>query len=266
MTDRASRDLYRPAILVAVSSSALSGLLLLVLLGVPAVNDWDVTLSQAIQGARFPILDDLMLVASSFGDTVMLTMIAAIILITLVSSGCWKRAGVCLVAFAGTAMFVSLVKWMAHRPRPLADLYSGIDAYSFPSGHMANSAVILGTFALLLSQAWTPRYRVAILGGFSVLVSLIGVSRVYLLAHWPSDVIAGALIAMPVLAIVSVSIGKSAAPIHQKITFAVASGLICVLSIGHASLDFGNAVQRYQINPASVGTMTTTQLPESVKP
>jgi undecaprenyl-diphosphatase len=63
---------------------------------------------------------------------------------------------------------------------------------SFPSGHSANSAIVYLTLATLLTQAIRgAALRRYVVGAAIALVFAIGVSRVYLGVHWPSDVLAG---------------------------------------------------------------------------
>ena len=93
---------------------------------------------------------------------------------------------------SGYAMLLLLKQWF-HRPRPeivphLADFHSS----SFPSGHAMMSAVIYVTLAFQLLRVIEPRQiRCAILITAVLLTTLVGVSRVFLGVHYPTDVLAG---------------------------------------------------------------------------
>jgi membrane-associated phospholipid phosphatase len=63
-------------------------------------------------------------------------------------------------------------------------------SYSFPSGHALGSLVIYGFLAVLLADRY-PRYRVGIYSGASSIIMAIGLSRLFLGVHYPTDIIAG---------------------------------------------------------------------------
>lgn len=98
----------------------------------------------------------------------------------------------------------SILKLLINRPRPITEYAASIwlDKLSFPSGHATGSTVAYGLLAYfawqLLPQPWN-YIVVALLG---LLILLIGVSRVYLGAHFPSDVIAGWLLGGAALLII----------------------------------------------------------------
>lgn len=107
-----------------------------------------------------------------------------------------RRIGLGLLG--ATAIFAAMLvnaglKQVVARVRP-EPLDAGIAAsgFSFPSGHAMLSLVTYGILAVVLWRSRLARgYRVAALGGLVALILLIGLSRVYLAAHYPTDVFAG---------------------------------------------------------------------------
>jgi undecaprenyl-diphosphatase len=87
-------------------------------------------------------------------------------------------------------MLVSVQKADIGRLRPDETVHlSKVHSLSFPSGHAANSMLVLLTVALLVARPGRER-QWAVAAALS-LSFLIGVSRVMLGVHWPSDVVAG---------------------------------------------------------------------------
>ncbi|GJE42337.1 hypothetical protein AEGHOMDF_1509 [Methylobacterium soli] len=105
-----------------------------------------------------------------------------------------RRIALFVVAAVGGGELVSTVlKLFYHRPRP--DLVPhGMEVFtaSFPSGHAMMSAIAYLTLATLIARIDPHRRVKALVLFLGVFVTLcVGVSRVYLGVHWPSDVLAG---------------------------------------------------------------------------
>jgi undecaprenyl-diphosphatase len=130
---------------------------------------------------------------TALGGTTVVTLMTLAVLGYLVMDGKRHTALLVLVSVAGGAALSSALKLGFDRPRPdlVAHLVE-VQTLSFPSGHAMVSAVTYLTLGALLAQVQSrKRLKAYILGVAIVLTLLIGISRVYLGVHWPTDVIAG---------------------------------------------------------------------------
>jgi len=108
----------------------------------------------------------------------------------------WRRAAIWLLVTVGGAAVLSLtLKSAFHRPRPTPFFGHVPHTYSFPSGHSLFSFCFYGVLAgLLTARTMSRPLRVMIWIAAAALVFTIGLSRIYLGVHYPSDVIAGYLV------------------------------------------------------------------------
>ncbi len=101
----------------------------------------------------------------------------------------WREATFAGVSLAGSALLNMATKQFFQRDRPtLWESIAPEHTFSFPSGHAMGSATLAMVVVLL---CWHTRWRwvaVALAGSFAVLV---GVSRIYLGVHYPSDILGG---------------------------------------------------------------------------
>jgi undecaprenyl-diphosphatase len=152
----------------------------------------DAAVGQFVQGLRTDWANAAMIGFTMLGDmAVVLPTVLLLIAVLAVYRESALAGTVAAAALAGAA-FVPLFKALMHRARPIP-MYRGTDGFSFPSGHSTFATIIFGLLALLVAQALPMRARRWVYGGFAGLIALIALSRVYRLAHWPSDVLAGIL-------------------------------------------------------------------------
>ncbi|MEP9352923.1 phosphatase PAP2 family protein [Xanthobacter sp. KR7-65] len=140
-----------------------------------------------------PWLEETMRDFTALGGTGVLTLLTLLVLAFLTMTR--KRHAALLVAFsvAGGTLLSQILKWGFDRPRP--DLVPhGMSVYSqsFPSGHAMLSAVVYLTLGALLArtQARTG-VKVFLLASAAILTVIVGISRIYLGVHWPTDVLGG---------------------------------------------------------------------------
>ncbi|WP_018146550.1 phosphatase PAP2 family protein [Henriciella marina] len=163
----------------------------------------DAAISDGVQALRSPATDWIVVFVTLLGDATSLTFIAISVVIALLLRRAWWAAAFSAFAFITTPIIVKLIKSFIARDRPTADLYAGVESFSFPSGHMTNSTVIYGALAIFAAHALTGIWQKATVAGFILLIALIGFSRVYLGAHWPTDVIGAVLLASVMLFLVA---------------------------------------------------------------
>lgn len=124
--------------------------------------------------------------------SVLLFVVLAVILYFLISG---RAASALFVLFAvgGGQILSSLLKLFIDRPRPDV-VPHGMEVFSlsFPSGHAMLSAVTYLTLGSMLARVMPGRaLKVYVMGIAAALTVLVGLSRLYLGVHWPSDVLAG---------------------------------------------------------------------------
>jgi undecaprenyl-diphosphatase len=103
-----------------------------------------------------------------------------------------RTAALLVVTMLGVAVLDVALKHAFHRPRPAPFFGAMPNSYSFPSGHALGSLCFYGMLAAILAPL--ARGRVAKFGIWMaavVLIGMIGISRIYLGVHYPSDVFAG---------------------------------------------------------------------------
>ncbi len=152
---------------------------------------FDTTLLRAIHGWASPTLDNVALAITRLADP---EVVVIIVLSTLLWLG-WKRSFAEAKCFAlaclGALILNNALKLTFSKARP--ELWPRLiteTSFSFPSGHALGAIVLYGFLAYLFAQNW-PRLSAPMYGAAFTIITLIGLSRLYLGIHWPTDVAAG---------------------------------------------------------------------------
>ena len=148
----------------------------------------DLSVFHFLQALRTTPVDRFMVTVTEIGSAGVMVPLALAVAAWLVWRGYRRTAGYWIGVVAFGEVMVQLLKFTLGRPRPL-DLYAGVERFSFPSGHAAAATVMLSFLAFLLCRQQTLRVRAAIAAGAACAVLLIAISRLYLGAHWLSDVL-----------------------------------------------------------------------------
>lgn len=130
---------------------------------------------------------------TALGGTAVLALVALLCALYLGASRRLASALWLALAVTGGLVLSHGLKLVFLRPRP--DVFEHVVAVSttsFPSGHAANSAVVYLTLAVILAREQDRRgLRIPIVAAGILLTILVGLSRVILAVHWPSDVLGG---------------------------------------------------------------------------
>jgi undecaprenyl-diphosphatase len=154
---------------------------------------FDEHLRTAIHAWAHPALTWLMLGATQLGSGYVLASLSLAAVIGFLYRKWYRMGLLLLINMLAVPWFTEYLKMSFHRLRP--EPYFGVPlpaSYSFPSGHAFSSFCCYGMIVALLSvRLQRHRARVALWVSGAVLILMVGLSRVYLGVHYPSDVLGG---------------------------------------------------------------------------
>ncbi len=187
------RNLFSGFIISLVSLVGFSGIA--ILMNEQKLSQFDQVLISTIQGFESPTLTIVMnffTFIGSFPSVFVISLFAVLFLYFVL------KHRIELILFAsvviGTPIINLILKQIFHRARPDLHRLIEIGGYSFPSGHAMNAFAVYGILAFLL---W--RHIPSCLGRTTLFlissgfIFMIGISRIYLGVHYPSDIIGGYL-------------------------------------------------------------------------
>lgn len=186
----------------SLSKAFVLSLLMAILFGVIAIfiqdnkiNQFDHTVIRYVQGMEAPWLTQIMKTFTWLGEGWRVVTITLVVMAFLYFKLNHRRELLFLVWICGgSALLNTLLKAIFHRARPTIHRIIEETGYSFPSGHSMAAFSLYGALAYLLwKHAPTVLSRILLLIVSAFFILSIGVSRIYLGVHYPSDVLGGYL-------------------------------------------------------------------------
>ncbi len=157
-------------------------------------RQFDSVVRNAVHQHATPLLTSAMQAFSFLGSTGWVVVFGLLVALACFYFRRPRIAAFLAITMAGVATLDYVLKLAFHRPRPIAFYGTSPTSYSFPSGHALGSFCFYGVLAAVLAERTVGRKsKFLIWLAAALLVGMIGLSRIYLGVHYPSDVIAGYL-------------------------------------------------------------------------
>ncbi|WP_434574138.1 bifunctional DedA family/phosphatase PAP2 family protein [Pseudomonas sp. Z3-6] len=185
------------------ATALIAGIGLVILIGLfigfRYLTAFDQGLMALVQEHRSATLDEIAVTFTLIGEFRYMLIVCSLVTALLLLARQWRQA----IFAGGTMLFTALAntgcKHFFARVRPEI-LTDPLTSYSMPSGHSSGAFALFLSLAVLAGRGQPPRLRLTwlLLGCLPALA--IALSRVYLGAHWPSDIVAGAILAASICA------------------------------------------------------------------
>lgn len=212
----------------------------------PQMQALDQGAMSLLQQTRDPMLDQILVFITRLGDLPVQMAIAVLLFGLLWWAGYRRQAVFAISVLAATAALSTLLKALMERLRPEI-LLEPLSSHSYPSAHSSAAFALFLVLGVLAGRQQVLRMRLAWLLLASLPASAIALSRLYLGVHWPTDVLAGGL-----LAATCCMLGLALTERQQSLTAlsawhrALGLSLCLGLLLLYASWGMTEALQRYQ--------------------
>lgn len=165
------------------------------------VND---AMFHLFRGIRTASVDDIMIDITLLGQKQIVLPAVFVFFVCLLIFKRWWTAihALALGILAGGAVYIT--KHLIQSPRPWG-IFQNPESYSMPSGHTTLATTVYMGLAFLIARSFHPRYRWPIYLLAAVIALAVGVSRIYLGAHWFTDVLSSWMLSAALLIVIIIS-------------------------------------------------------------
>lgn len=155
---------------------------------------WDIAILDSVHAADSDSLDVFATTVTDLGIAWGVVPVATVVSLIFLRYRRWRSLTYLLVALAGSPVINRGAKFLFHRVRPhLWEPASPLTSFAFPSGHAMSSMTLVATLVIL---TWGSRWFWPTFVAGTLYAVTIGWTRLYLGAHYPSDVLAGWMISI----------------------------------------------------------------------
>ncbi len=201
--------------------------------------------SQLLSSIHTQVGNNVMIAATLLGEKKVLLPAGAIIFVWLLWQRYYRAAWHWLAALSLSGSLAYLIKYLYYSPRPGGILALDLSS-SFPSGHVVLSVAVYGFLAILVARTWLPTRRHLAYLTAAIIVSLVGLSRIYLGAHWLTDVLGGAFLALAcILALAIAYFARPSTPVTSPALSILATVVILSIASVYGSFSFRNLQDAY---------------------
>ncbi len=211
-----------------------------------SLTHWNNAVYHLFRGIRFITLDNIAVIFTTLGLPTLLSCFILLLFIWFLFCKRWLAAMHWLAAGIIGSLSITFFKHFYFSPRPLG-LIKQSTSSSFPSGHVTLAVVTYGLLAFFLAQKAPKTVRSTIYWVATLLCILIGMSRLYLGAHWLTDVVGGIFLGLSIIGATVISYHRyPSLPVPRWSTMIAAILTITVLTVGYASVYYANDLRNYQ--------------------
>lgn len=198
----------------AASLAALLGAIALaaLLIGFPHLDSLDQGLMTLVQDERSRAFDAIAVLITRLGDFHVQLATGTLLIVLLLAARRWQAGLFVTASLLLAATATTILKHLLERTRPDVLLHP-LESYSLPSGHTSAAFAFFLALGVLAGRGSAARTRMSWLVVATLPALAIALSRVYLGVHWPSDIIAGVLVALTSCAL-SLALVQRAAPMQ----------------------------------------------------